>query len=277
MDNLSPRWHLVEIAGSSLSVLDVGEGPAVLLGHGYLWDWRMWEPQIETLQDRYRLIVPEMWGHGRSGPLPQGTSSNVDIAAQMLGLLDRLEIERVAVVGSSMGGMWGAHLAALAPGRIAGLAMLNSYLGEEPAHNRQAYFAMLDAVEHEGFVNESIMANIVPLFFSSAALKDTPDLAARLRGQIASYGADGLRRSIAPLGRIIFGREDALGLLETLKMPAMIVAGRDDRSRPPAESIVMADLLAITAHIIDNCGHSATLEQPATVTELMAEFLGGIS
>jgi len=276
MDNFSPHRQTVDIAGSTLSVIDEGEGPAVLLGHGYLWDWRMWEYQIERLKDRYRLIVPEMWGHGQSGPLPEGTTSNADIAAQMLSLLDRLEIDRAIVAGSSMGGMWGAHLAALAPDRIVGLALMNSYLGDEPAHNRAAYYAMLDAVEHEGLVNDAILANIVPLFFASTGRNAPQALEARLRDQVASYDADRLRRSIAPLGKVIFGREDALGLLDKLKMPALIVAGRDDRSRPAAESIIMADRLGITAHIVDDCGHSATLEQPAIVTDLLASFLARV-
>ncbi|MFB0874505.1 MULTISPECIES: alpha/beta fold hydrolase [unclassified Sphingobium] len=277
MDNSSPRRHMVEIAGSTLSVIDEGEGPAVLLGHGYLWDWRMWEPQIEALKNRYRLIVPEMWGHGQSGPLPEGTTSHADIAAQMLSLLDRLEIDRAIVAGSSMGGMWGAHLAALAPDRIAGLALMNTYLGDEPAHNRAAYYAMLDAVEHEGLVNDAIIATIAPLFFASTANKAPQALEARLRDQVASYDAERLRRSIAPLGRIIFGREDAIDLLDKLTLPALIVAGRDDRSRPATESIIMADRLGVTAHIIDDCGHSATLEQPAIVTDLLARFLARVS
>lgn len=276
MNDMIPNRRMVDIAGSSLSVIDEGEGPALLLGHGYLWDWRMWAPQIEALKADYRLIVPEMWGHGESGPLPEGTTRHADLAAHMLELMDRLEIDRFAVAGSSMGGMWGAHLAELAPDRVTGFAILNSYLGEEPETNRQTYFAMLDSVEREGLVNDAIIANIAPLFFAPGALEAAPDLAKRFRDQIGSYDAERLRRSIVPLGRLIFGREDALGSLTRIKAPALIIAGREDRSRPAAESAEMAELMGIIAHVIGDCGHSATIEQPARVNSLLTEFLAAV-
>lgn len=269
--------RFLEIAGSSLSVLDRGEGPAVLLGHGYLWDWRMWQPQIEAFQRRYRLIIPEMWGHGRSGAIPENTQNHADIAAQMLALMDKLEIERFAVVGSSMGGMWGAHLAALAPKRVYGLALLNSYLGSEPTPNRQTYFGMLDQVEREGHVNDAIIANITPLFFAPATLARSPVLTAQLRHQLAQYDAERLRQSIVPIGRMIFGREDAMNILDRINASILIVAGRQDRSRLPGESIEMAERLGMTAHLLDDCGHSATLEQPDRVSALLADFLEAIN
>lgn len=264
---------MVEIAGSHLSVIDEGEGPAILLGHGYLWDWRMWAPQIEVLKAGYRLIVPEMWGHGTSGPLPAGTTSHADIAAQMLELMDGLGIETFAIAGSSMGGMWGAHLAALAPHRVTGFAMLNSYLGKEPETKRQTYFAMLDEVEREGLVSERIIAAIAPLFFADGALEASPETAKRFREQIGSYDAERLRQSIVPLGRLIFGREDALDMLGRIETPALILAGREDRSRPAEESVEMAQLMGVIAHVIGACGHSATIEQPARVNALLADFL----
>lgn len=271
------EYRFFDIAGSTLSVIDRGDGPAVLLGHGYLWDWRMWQPQIEALQKRFRLIVPEMWGHGRSGVMPGGTQSLADVAAQMLALMDALEIEEFTVIGSSMGGMWGAHLAASAPKRVHGLAVLNSYLGEEPLTNRQTYFGMLDQVEREGRVTDSIIANIMPLFFAPATLARSPGLGTQLRQQVAEYDTARLRQSIVPLGRLIFGREDAMHILDRINASILVIAGRQDRSRPFGESVEMAERLSTSAHILDDCGHSATLEQPETVNALLEEFLEAIN
>ncbi|EQB32142.1 alpha/beta fold hydrolase [Sphingobium ummariense] len=271
------EYRFFDIAGSTLSVIDRGDGPAVLLGHGYLWDWRMWQPQIEALQKRFRLIVPEMWGHGRSGVMPGGTQSLADVAAQMLALMDALEIEEFTVIGSSMGGMWGAHLAASAPKRVHGLAVLNSYLGEEPLTNRRTYFGMLDQVEREGRVTDSIIANIMPLFFAPATLARSPGLGTQLRQQVAEYDTARLRQSIVPLGRLIFGREDAMHILDRINASILVIAGRQDRSRPFGESVEMAERLSTSAHILDDCGHSATLEQPETVNALLEEFLETIN
>ena len=55
------------IDGQPLHYVDQGSGPVVLLGSSYLWDRDMWAPQIEALTQQYRVIVPELWGHGESG------------------------------------------------------------------------------------------------------------------------------------------------------------------------------------------------------------------
>ncbi|MDR5663958.1 alpha/beta fold hydrolase, partial [Burkholderia cenocepacia] len=93
----------------------------VLLGHSYLWDATMWAPQIDALSRRYRVIVPDLWGHGASGALPDGTHTLDDLATQASALLDALEIEQCAVVGLSVGGMWGARLALREPQRVRSL------------------------------------------------------------------------------------------------------------------------------------------------------------
>ena len=99
----------------------------MLLGHSYLFDLNMWAPQFEALAKRYRLIVPDLWGHGDSPALPAGRNSLSDIAADHLALMDHLDIEEFGIVGLSVGGMWGAELAALAPERVKVLALMDSY------------------------------------------------------------------------------------------------------------------------------------------------------
>lgn len=265
--------HSMLIDGSPLSVVEEGDGPAVLLGHGFLWDWAMWEPQLRALRPHCRLIIPELWGHGGSGPLPGGTRSLADIADQMLAALDMLGIQRCVVVGSSVGGMWGAHLAARAPARVAGLVMLNSYLGKEPEPQRLAYAGLLDQVHANGEVSPATMAAVTPLFFAATVEARSPGLPSALRAQLRRFGAQSLRDSIVPLGRMIFDRPDDLQLLSDIGCPTLLVAGAEDRARPAAESQEMADRLKAELVVIPACGHTATLEQPVAVNKALLEFL----
>ncbi|PTU01833.1 2-succinyl-6-hydroxy-2,4-cyclohexadiene-1-carboxylate synthase, partial [Pseudomonas sp. HMWF031] len=94
----------VTIDGQPLHFIDQGTGPAVLLAGSYLWDKSMWAPQIAALSQQYRVIALDLWGHGESGRIPDGTGSLDDIARQALALLDHLEIERFTLVGLSVGG-----------------------------------------------------------------------------------------------------------------------------------------------------------------------------
>ena len=132
----------VTIDGQPLHYIDQGTGPAVLLAGSYLWDQAMWAPQIAALSQHYRVIALDLWGHGESGPLPAGTTSLDDIARQALALLDHLDIDRVTLVGLSVGGMWGVRLALSAPQRLNGLVLMDTYVGVEPEPTRQYYFSL---------------------------------------------------------------------------------------------------------------------------------------
>jgi pimeloyl-ACP methyl ester carboxylesterase len=263
----------VHLTGGRMSILDVGGGPAVLLGHGFLWDHAMWEPQIAALSRHCRVIVPDMWGHGGSDPLPLGTRGLSDLAGHMLELLDRLAIDRCVVAGSSLGGMWGAHLAARAPNRVAGLVILNSFLGEEPSAKRAGYAAILDQVGAEGAIAAHLADRIVPLFFTPGIEATQPALPDDLRRRITALGPETLRRSIVPLGRIIFDRADAMAMLPLIEAPTLVVAGADDLARPAPESRAMAEMLGCALTIIPGCGHSATLEKPEAVNEALLTIL----
>jgi pimeloyl-ACP methyl ester carboxylesterase len=127
------------IRQSRMAALDCGEGEAVVLAHGYLCDAEMWRPQIRALARRYRVIIPELWGHGQSGRLPRGTLGLRDVAQHHLELLDELGIDRFALIGHSAGGMWGAELACWAPERVSAICLMSSFVGPEPEQSRYRY------------------------------------------------------------------------------------------------------------------------------------------
>ena len=84
--------HFIEIDGARMSYVDQGQGFPVLLGHSYLWSAEMWQPQIAALSEHFRVIVPELWGHGGSDAPPATTTDMSALARQHLALLDALDI-----------------------------------------------------------------------------------------------------------------------------------------------------------------------------------------
>jgi len=149
--------HFMEIAGRRMAYLDEGQGPVLLFGHSYLWDSAMWAPQIEALKGRYRCIVPELWGHGDSDVLPDGGCTLATLARDHLALLDALGIEVCVLVGLSIGGMWGVELARMAPDRIKGLVLMDSFVGLEPQITCERYLGMLAMIEQLGTVPAPMM------------------------------------------------------------------------------------------------------------------------
>lgn len=94
---------------NGMPFLEKGEGFPVLLGHSYLFDRDMWSPQIAALAKHYRVIAPDLWGHGDAPALPSRVGNLQDLARDNLKLMDSLGINKFAVVGLSVGGMWGLN------------------------------------------------------------------------------------------------------------------------------------------------------------------------
>ena len=272
-----PDSKAVQLSSGRMSVIDQGHGLPVLFGHGLLWGPAMCVPQICALRPHCRVLVPELWGHGGSGALPPSTRSLADIADHMIELLDALHIERCVVVGSSIGGMWGAHLAARAPQRVAGLAIMNSFLGPEPKAQRTVYAALLDRVAEEGAISSHVADLIVPLFFGSDITRRAPELPHELRRRLSGFTPDQLRRSIVPLGRLLVDRRDALPILSQIEAPTLVLAGANDRVHPVHESRIMTALLECGMTVVADCGHTATLEQPGRVNAALLDFLGRLA
>ncbi|MCU7963454.1 MULTISPECIES: alpha/beta fold hydrolase [unclassified Shewanella] len=272
MDFSSHRQQLV-IADRKLSYLDVGSGPVLLFGHSYLWDSAMWAPQIATLSAQYRCIVPELWGHGQSDLLPNNCKTLLDIADQMLELMDALEITHFSVVGQSVGAMWGAELVLKAPTRVKTLVMLNSFIGFEPEVTRAKYDGMLDIITAAKAIPAPLISAISPLFFANDAENNTPELVTDFEQSLASITAEQIP-TIVKLGRMIFGRRDTMEYAEQLTLPCLIMAGVEDKARSVLESYLMSDAIDGSQLVhIPAAGHISTLEHAEFINQHLADFL----
>ncbi|MGY2400586.1 alpha/beta fold hydrolase [Pseudomonas sp. SDO5271_S396] len=261
------------IDGQPLHYLDQGTGPVVLLGSSYLWGREMWTPQIEALSQQYRVIVPELWGHGESGQLPEHTRSLDDLARQTLALLDHLDIAQTNLVGLSVGGMWGARLALLAPERINSLVLMDTYLGAEPEATRQYYFSLFKMIEDAGAIPEPLLDVVAPIFFRPDIDRESA-LYQDFRQALQAFPRERLLNSIVPLGRVIFSRDDVLEQLSRLDADTtLVMCGEQDKPRPPAESQEMAELIGCSLILIPNAGHISARENPDFVNEALLTFL----
>ncbi|MGL5813420.1 MAG: alpha/beta fold hydrolase [Aeromonas sp.] len=264
--------QMMEIAGRQLAYLDEGQGPVLLFGHSYLWDSAMWAPQIEALKGQYRCIVPELWGHGDSDPLPEGPCTLATLARDHLALLDALGVEEFVLIGLSIGGMWGMELARLAPTRLKGLVLMDTFVGWEPQITCERYLAMLAAIEQVGSLPAPIIDQVAPLFFAhqpDAALMDG------FKGRLASWPAAKVA-SLVAVGRSFVTREDRMEWLEEITVPSLVMTGCEDKARPVLEGYLMAETLGCPFKEIPAAGHISTLENPAFVNQALAAFLAAL-
>lgn len=263
----------ITINDRSMHYLDVGNGQPILFGHSYLWDRRMWQPQVEALSEHYRCIVPELWGHGESDDVPEGELSIASLAANHYTLMQSLGLEQFSVVGLSVGGMWAARLAMDHPEAVKQLVLMDCFMGEEPELSRQTYFGMLSTVEKLGMIPPPMIESLLPLFLSPQTLQKQPWIAEQFSAGLEAISPEKMP-SVVALGRAIFSRTDMLDELSALSMPVLVMCGEDDRPRPPHEAREMASRISgARLSIIGGAGHIPSVEQASSVTEHLKTFL----
>src|SRR5579863_629325 len=128
---------------------EAGHGTPVLLLHGFPLSSEIWAQQREPLATQYRVITPDLRGHGRS-PAPAEGYEMESLAGDLLALLDSLGIDRAVILGHSMGGYVTLAAWRLAPARFLGLGLIGSHASEDTAEGRQGRIQMAEKVASQG-------------------------------------------------------------------------------------------------------------------------------
>lgn len=247
---------------------DTGDGDDTLLFlHAFTMDASQWDHQVAALSGDRRCVRPDFWGCGDSPPPPPGEPALDDYAAAVLAALDARRIGRVTVVGLSMGGYLAFALLRLAPERIRGLVLCNTRAvadREEEAGDRRE---MARRVEREHAV-ESIVEPMVARLLSTAAQAEA-HIADPVRGRIRRCTPAG----VAFAQRAIAARPDSTELLETISVPTMVIAGRQDAIIPTAGVRAIADGIPGARYVELECGHLSNLELPRKFTAELDGFL----
>lgn len=263
----------ISLKGKQMYYAEYGQGFPILFGHSYLWDSTMWEHQVKALSQSYRCIVPELWGHGRSDLPPERPYTVEAIAEDHWELARALNLNRFALVGLSVGGMWGLHLTLAHPEAVAALVLMDTCAGAEPEATRRQYLGQIDMIEQIGLIPPPMLEALIFTFFSPTTIQSNPGLIARFKASLSSLAPERIP-GILTIGRGIFSRACVRDRLSEIRLPTLVLVGADDRPRPPHESEEMAQAIAgAKLHVIPQAGHISSLEQPEQVTSLLEAFL----
>ncbi|MCP2336552.1 alpha/beta fold hydrolase [Actinomadura rupiterrae] len=247
-----------EIDGQKIHYLDTGgDGPAVVFSHGNLMDAGMWERQIAALP-RVRRIAWDARLHGRTsddGRVPTYWRS----AEDLLGLLDHLDLPRAVLVGHSQGGFVSLRAALTAPGRVAGLVLIDTAADPWPPEALEQMTHVRDGMRNAG--PEAVAPALLPFL-----LGDEPDLheewLARWRMQPRARLADAVAMLMA-----VDGVRDRLSEIDA---PALVVHGTEDGPVPVAAGIALHAGLPNTIAdpvLIPGAAHTPPLTHPDAVTD----------
>jgi len=253
------------VNGTDIAYSDSGgDGPAVVLSHGYLMDSEMFDHQVAALAPEYRVITWDARGFG--GTKPSGPFSFWDSASDVIGLLDHLGIQQAVLGGMSQGGFISLRAALLAPDRVRALVLIDSQAGQEDPAVAPAY-EQLDQtwMEHGPEPVQDIVAAII---------LGPPDGPVDYAPWFAKWAAAD-RQELHVAFRCLMDRDDITGRLGEITCPALILHGTADAAiaMERAEAVQAGLGSPATLVPVEGGSHAANLSHPDRVNLAMLEFL----
>lgn len=246
-----------------------GEGPWLLLVAGLSGGSWSWYGQVPFFQQRYRTLVFDNRGAGRSS-MPDGPYRMAQLADDARCLLDHLGVEQTFVLGLSMGGMIVQELALMIPRRIQAMFLGCTHAGGA-AMTPPTRRVMDILVSSAGLTQRQILENKMPIFFSEACREQRPEvIAAYLEAQVSAppQPAAAFQAQLAAIRT--FDVSDRLGQLD---LPAMLVTGSEDVLIPPANTRSLAGILPHAEMVvIPGAGHALHAECRDHLNHLADDF-----
>lgn len=257
-----------------LSYICKGKGEALVFVHSYLWDKDMWEPQIKFLKEYYQCISIDLPGHGQSDILDDKEDMTLkDLAREITKFIDDLKIEKYIYIGLSVGGMLAPYIYEYHRKKIKKIVIMDSYVGAEPEESKKMYFSILNTIDSIKKIPEKMAKEITTMFFSPIISEKRTELYNKLYNNLLNLPLEKIN-TIIKLGKVIFGRENALEILKTIDIPVVFITGEYDIPRPFSEAKEMANYVKDSKiFLVENAGHISNLENPDRVNEILKEVL----
>lgn len=257
-----------EVNGVGLAHQRRGHGPAVAFVHGLGGRKEAWaEVLAVTAGSGFEAIAIDLRGAGESDK-PPGPYSVEGWAQDLVELLDALGLERVALVGHSVGCMVVEHASLALGERCGALAMLGGVLDwppeAKPAFEQRAELARAGRMEE-------IAEAVTGTGLSPAAHSQRPELVERMKAMIAANEEEAYAESALATGRASMREPERIGC------PALAFAGEKDPVTPPVGSRAIAAAMPRSeSGVVEGGAHWCMLEAPERVSELLLGFLGRV-
>jgi len=259
--------HGINCGDAEIFYWTVGDGPPVVLLHPFPAHHEFWLPVAEQLGARYRVILPDLRGHGDSG-VGAGPATMDKHATDLASVMDDADVGRAPLIGVSIGGYVLFEFWRKFRGRVAALGLCNT---KAPADNPDARAARLQAaadVLERGV--EPFFVTMIPRLLGKTTRDTRPDLVDGALRMMRKMSPE----DIAQVQRGMAERPDSVETLKTINVPTLIVTGNDDILTGVNEAGLMRMHIAGSQmRVIPNAGHYSPWEQSDEVARLLRQFL----
>jgi 3-oxoadipate enol-lactonase len=260
--------------GVKLFYTVLGEGPAVVLLHPMPCDHRFWLGAAEALAARYRVIIPDLRGHGQS-EAGEGPITMQKLGADVVRLLDELQIQRALFAGCSIGGYTQYELWREAPARVQALAFCCARPQADSDEGRLQRQESIAKVRERGM--DEFIESLLTRLIGPTARERHPERVAEVREMmqmVTPAAAIALMQGLSI-------RPDSVETARAIRIPTFVLAGREDPVSTPADMKLLAETIRNGGYGAEykelrDAGHFAPWEQPQLVGRLLRQFFDSV-
>lgn len=259
---------------NNITVSYIDEGPAnsptIIFIHGFPLNKMMWEKQIELLKENYHVIAYDIRGHGKTDAGNENFSIELFVN-DLLSLMDALKIDKTILCGFSMGGYIALNSFENYPERFNALLLCDTNCAADLPETKEKRMKAIEIIKEKGleqYAEESLKKLFAPISFSEH-LKEI----GIVREMIMKTPIQSLYKTLHALAE----RTETCTKLHTLKVPVLIMVGKEDEITPPDVALLMHEKIkGSIIHIIDDAGHLSNMENSREFNNQLSGFLSSI-
>lgn len=246
-----------------------GEGDPVVLLHGFGEDGEIWNTTIEGLKDKYRLIVPDLPGSGKSNGNIEKCSME-DFAQHSYLLLKKENITSCTVIGHSMGGYITLALAEKYPEILNKFGLFHSTAFADSEEKKEARKKNIDFISKHG--SEKFLRQSVPNLFADKFKNLHPQ---KLEAFISRY-SNFSSQSLMAYTEAMMNRKDRIEVLKTFNKPVLFIMGEYDTAVPLEQGLRQCSIPEFSyIYVCAHSGHMGMMEEPEFCLKAIQDFLSG--
>jgi pimeloyl-ACP methyl ester carboxylesterase len=260
----------LKINGAEIYYEIHGIGPeTILFSHGLLLSGKMFEAQIDYFKARYKCVIYDHRGQGRSEVTTDGYDMDT-LTEDAKALITTLNLGPCHMVGLSMGGFVAMRMAARNRELLKSLILIETSAEIEP--NKFKYNLLHTIVRYFGV--KAVVNKVMPILFGQSFLKDSSraDQVAEWRNEILSN-----KKTIIKAVSGVINRQSVIRELGNVPVPTLVIVGDEDLATTPEKAKkIKLKIPQASLALIKKAGHSSTIEEPWQVISAMEVFLNGV-
>jgi Predicted hydrolases or acyltransferases (alpha/beta hydrolase superfamily) len=244
--------------------------PSLIFIHGFPFNKSMWNHQVEVLKNKYHVITYDIRGHGNSDNGNENFSIEL-FAKDLISLMDLLKIDKTMLCGLSMGGYISLNAISNFPERFDALVLSDTQCIADTTEAKEKRMNAIKNIRDAGvekYADESIKN-----LFSPESFITRKNAISDVREMIIKTSEQSLCNTLLALAM----RKETCSKLQEIKVPVLIMVGKEDIVTPPAAALLMHEKIKNSSlHIIEHAGHLSNMENPDEFNKQLKKFVSSV-